>query len=112
MTEFPSQAWLTSETAWEGTCSRYVARRNYDRILTKYKQPDPQAAIADLERVSIPKYFPAFDKVLKDKTFVTGDKPCWADYVLFETVQWLVELLPSCLASYPHLKVLCNPLRN
>jgi len=79
-----------------------------DKVVDYAFMPSEEEAIADIKQKWCPKYFPAFEKTLKENKhgplYLVGDHLTWVDYLLFEVVYWIVEILPECLASYPLLK--------
>eukprot|EP00009_Paramoeba_aestuarina_P006919 CAMPEP_0201517696 /NCGR_PEP_ID=MMETSP0161_2-20130828/8745_1 /ASSEMBLY_ACC=CAM_ASM_000251 /TAXON_ID=180227 /ORGANISM="Neoparamoeba aestuarina, Strain SoJaBio B1-5/56/2" /LENGTH=111 /DNA_ID=CAMNT_0047915279 /DNA_START=472 /DNA_END=807 /DNA_ORIENTATION=+ len=52
----------------------------------------------------IDKWFPRLDKEVEGP-FVMGEKPCYVDYVLMNSLEFSEEVFPGVLNDYPKLKV-------
>ncbi|XP_048203571.1 glutathione S-transferase A4-like isoform X2 [Perognathus longimembris pacificus] len=65
-----------------------------------------EATYATIIQKAKTRYFPAFEKVLKDQgeDFLVGNAFTWADVQLFEAILMLEELDAAVLSDFPQLK--------
>jgi len=68
---------------------------------------NPNAELENLKKVWIPRFLPYFENLLQNNGkngHLVGTKLTFVDVVLFETLQWLVEVIPYGLDAYPATK--------
>ncbi|CAN0389157.1 unnamed protein product [Rangifer tarandus platyrhynchus] len=76
-------------------------------ILHPFLKPDDQQKeVANMAQKAIIRYFPVFEKILKDhgEDFLVGNKFSWADIQLLEAILMVEELDASVLSDFPLLK--------
>ncbi|KAF3831643.1 hypothetical protein GH733_000455, partial [Mirounga leonina] len=70
------------------------------------KPDDQQKEVVNMAQKAIIRYFPVFEKVLRDhgQRFLVGNQLSLADVILLQTILALEEKIPNILSAFPHLQ--------
>ncbi|XP_072590019.1 glutathione S-transferase A4 isoform X1 [Vulpes vulpes] len=70
------------------------------------KPDDQQKEVVNMAQKAIIRYFPVFEKVLRDhgQRFLVGNQLSLADIILLQTILALEEKIPNILSAFPHLQ--------